>query len=751
MQSVSHFPFSQGDLQMKNRYLHHQGWKILMAVMIALLTGVFLSGPVAAGNLDKLDTSLKLIPDDASFYTSMLRNREQLDAFSRSNAWAKIKSMPSVQMGLGMYQSQAQQPGSPVARFEAAQAHPEIKKLIKLAADMGSNEIFVYGGENFTDFVELSQYIVSNMRYGPAVLQATGEINHLNGEKIQAKLLLETLIDHMDLVEFPNVLVGFRLKNPAAANEALIKLEMFLNMGMEMVPKLKGHLNKETIGEQEYLVLRVDGKMIPWEAVPMNDLKQLVEDENDLKKLVEHVKNMNFVLALGVRENDLIVSLGSSDDCIKNLGSSERLIDMPEFKPLEKFADKQLTGVSYISKPLVQQINNNAKNIGDLRDFLVQMLPLANLPEDQANQLAKDIESMSADLIDMLPEMGSIMACQFMTDNGYEGYKYAWGNFPDIDGSKPLGLLKHMGGNPILGLVGRGKVSLENYDMMAKWGKVGLKYAEELGLPRLPEKERAKASALLTDLKPLLKRLNTATRDMLMPALADGQIGLVIDAKLESKQLIKSLPALDKELPIPEPALIFGVSNPELLEKAMGEYRGIYNDLLDLVCKQPELPPDAVQKIKNFKWPEAKVAKIAGGSIYSYSLPEEWGVDGNIVPNAGLSNNVAVLAISTRQTETLLREIPPKVGGVLKETDRPLAMAGWLDWTELLRSATPWVNYALGKMTDQQLGGQKESVISQVQTVLEVLSTIKSITSETYIEDGCIVKHSMVEIHDLGK
>ena len=77
-----------------------------------------------------------------------------------------------------------------------------------------------------------------------------------------------------------------------------------------------------------------------------------------------------------------------------------------------------------------------------------------------------------------------------------------------MDGSKPLGLLKHVGGNPILGIVGRRKVSLEHYDTMEKWAKVGWKYMEELALPRVPEEEREKVTAFLNDLKPLLIRLN---------------------------------------------------------------------------------------------------------------------------------------------------------------------------------------------------------------------------------------------------
>lgn len=708
-------------------------------------------GLVNAGELDKLDTSLKLIPADAAFYSTMLRNGEQVEALLHSNAWAKIMSMPSVQMGLAAYNMQAQQPGSPVSRFEDVRQNPEVKKLINLAADMGSNEIFIYGDKNCYKAIELAQYVVSAMRYQPAILQAGGKAREYGPNKLNAKVVLDALIAHQDLVEFPNVLIGFRLKKPSAANEALIKLEMFLNMALVAVPKLNGHLKRETIGDVEFLVLRVDGKMIPWEKIPRNEIQKLVDNKADLDKFIEHVKKMEFVLALGVREKDLLVSIGSSLDCIKKLGAGERLVDRPEFKPLEKFADKRLTGIDYVSKQFIEQINGNEKNIDDLRDFLGQMVPLAHFPQDKNSQIIQDLGSLSADIKNAMPKMGAIMAFDFLTDNGYEGYQYNWGTHPNMDGSKPLSLLSHVDGNPILGIVGRRKVSVEQYDGMVKWGQIAWKYMEELALPMVPAEERAKAQTLLTDLKPLLGRLNTAVRDMWIPALADGQLGLVIDAKFKSKQLHQSMPVLQKDMPMIEPALLVGVSNPELLKKAIGEFRGVYNDLLDLIARQQDVPPDVKKNIGLFKWPEPKVDKISIGSMYSYPLPGAWGVDKNILPNAGLSDNVAVITISSAQTDRLLKDTPLKVGGVLAKTDRPLAVAAWFDWSEFLAAVTPWVNYALEQIPEQQMAGQKELVVSQVRTVLEVLSTIKGLTVESYFEDNALVNHSLLEIHDLAK
>jgi hypothetical protein len=732
---------------MKKRFVHFQSPKILAVALIALLAGGWLAvGPAAAaGDLDKLDTSLKLIPANAAFYSSMLRNREQIDAIINSHAWAKIMAMPSVQMAKAMFEAQAQQPGTPAAQGMAALQNPETKKLIDLAMDMGSNEVFFYGDKDFVDFAKLLQRVVSALRYQPAILEMTGEGQGVHSDKLQAKAVLEALIQNRDLLYFPDIVIGFRLNNPDAAKEALIKLETILNLTLEAQPMLKGHFKKEKVGNYEYLVLRLDGKMVPWDELPLDEFKELVDDQSDWDKLLDHLKQMNFVLALGLRENCLLVSIGSSLDCINSLGSGQRLIDRPEFVPLGKFVDQRLVGIGYLSRELNAQLNNNAQQIDDLRDFLTQILPLANLPDEQSEKIEKDLGSLADDLKSTLPKLGAIMAFEFMTPSGLEGYRYNWGDHFKLVSTEPLSLLNHVGGNPLLGVISRSKVSIKDYDTFAKWVTVGGKYVEELLLPNIPDEERGKAQAFFKDLTPLLKRLNAAVRDKLLPSLADGQVGLVIDAKLKTKQLIGFMPPFEKEMPMVEPALLFGVSDADLLRQAVGEIYTLANDFLDLIRKhQPgSIPPD-------FKLPPAKLVQKSEGAIYSYPFPEGWGVDDNIVPNAGLSKNVAVLTLSPQQTRRLLKVMPLKVGGVLSQIDKPMAIAGWLDVSEVIGAATPWVQYILEQIPPEEMGGQKELIVAQVKTVLEVLRVVKSLTSESYLENNCLVTHSKLEIHDLS-
>lgn len=69
-------------------------------------------------------------------------------------------------------------------------------------------------------------------------------------------------------------------------------------------------------------------------------------------------------------------------------------------------------------------------------------------------------------------------------------------------------------------------------------------------VPKMPEKEQKKADEYIKTVLPLVKRLDKTTRELLYPALADGQTAFVLDAKLTSKQLQKNLPATEKPMPI---------------------------------------------------------------------------------------------------------------------------------------------------------------------------------------------------------
>ena len=716
----------------------------LSVLSLALVSTGWLQPRAAAADLDQLDTSLKLVPADAAFYSSMMRNREQYEAVVGSNAWAKIKEMPAVQMGLMFYNMQLSNPESGPAKFNEMMENPETRKIIDMVVDMASDEIFVYGDRSFTGFVQLFQDVNSAQTYGSLSALSAGE--PANAQKQQAGEVISTLVKDVNLIGVPNLIVGFRVKNADLAKEQLIKLETIGNIMLESREETKGRFKKTKVGDHEFLVLELDGGMIPWDEVPLDTFRNLEANEGDVDKLVERLKQSKLVVAIGLRGEYLVVSIGSSLDCLKKLGTGPRLIDRDEFKPLAKFADRRLTSIGYMSKAMNQRMNNQKRQIDDALKAVETLLPKAELSEEQQQRIRQDAKRMAADVKAFVPEVGAVTQFSFLVDGGVESYRYAWGDFGGLDGTKQLSLLQHVGGNPLLGIVLRQRVSPANYDLLSKWAKTAYGYFQEYGLPKMQENEREKLEKFLKEALPIVERLDKTNREMLIPALADGQLAFTIDGKMRSKQYCQNMPESKTPLPMLEPALVLGLSDANLFRAALRDYWDALGDLVEALrnVEGSNVP-------EGFQLPEPEVTEDSEGSFYSIPLPEEWGLDKQIVPNLGVSKDAAVFSFSPAQTTRLLKAAPLSVGGVLAKTNRPLAVAGWFDWAGLVDAATPWIDYALEKAPAMQNidEGNRQMVAVQVHTVLDVLKVLRTISNESFFENGALVSHTLVEIRDV--
>lgn len=720
---------------------------VRLSVLLTLVTIVAsVPSSAAAGDLAKLDTSLKLIPADASFYSSMLRNREQFEAIKNSNAWAKIMAMPIVKTGLGMYNAALQSPGSAPAIAHAMVNAPENRDTITLLTEMVSDEIFVYGDKSVIDSVRLFQIINTARSLGAMKGKLAADSEEKSMEQFQAGAAISALAKHADMIRVPNVVIGFRLKNTKRANEQLAKLEKVIQESLEGNEKTKDCLKKTEVAGHQSLVLTLEGSLAPWEMI-IDRLKEMEAEEGDAQKIIDHLEKSKLVVALCVRDGFLVVSIGSSVDALEKLGKGDKLIDRPEFKPLAKFADKRLAYVGYTSAVMNEQLADQQQNIANLLNMLDEFLPKTALKDDQKERVRKDAEKLAEDVKSILPKPGAKMGLSFLTDHGVEGYQYAWGDHGDLDSTKPLGLLEHIGGNPLFGLVSRQKTDVAEYDLLIKWVKIGYAYFDEFVMPTIPEPERKKAKKFLDAAIPLAERCDKVNREMLFPALADGQLGLVIDAKLKSGHFMKALPATEKPMPMLEPALVVGVSDPKLLVKAMGQYREIINGMIDAArqIEGSQIPP-------GIAIPEPTVTETSMGKVYSFALPAELGVDPQIVPNFGLSDKVAVASITRSHTERLLTSTPPAIGGLLAKTDRPIGFALWIHCADLLDAAKPWVDFGVDQATaDIDDEDQKKSVSEQVHTGVGLLKVLRNLTSEAYLEDDAIVIHTLAEIHDVEK
>jgi hypothetical protein len=483
--------------------------------------------------------------------------------------------------------------------------------------------------------------------------------------------------------------------------------------------------------------------MIPWDQVPVDELKKQVGSSGDVDKLLAQLKKQTLAVTLGIRENYLIFALGPNTDAVAALGHGKRLVDRPEWKRLEWLAAKPITQLTYMSQEVRARLLANQANFEAIAEQVEKALPATQLKKDQQQRIAKDLHQFATDLKAYMPKLGAAVGLGFLTGNGTEAYGYQWDDYRGaVVADQPLGLLEHLGGNPILGLVVRGKSSPANYDLLVRWLGVAWRYVEDFGVPQMSEKDRTEFKKFVGEVRPLLRRIDEVNRTMLIPALADGQFGLVVDAKLKSKQFLRNLPATEKPMPMVEPALVFGVSDPALLRKAAGEYARFVQGVLNAIDHVSPNPEDVL------KLPAPKITKNADGEVATYAFPKEWGVDAQIAPTFALSQKVAVVAFSSAEAQRLLKATPLAAGGVLADPKRPRAMALVCNWAALVDAATPWVEFGLEKAA-ASMGQQQEMIAVQVRTVLDVLKVFRSATSERYVDGGVVVEHARAEYRDL--
>jgi hypothetical protein len=722
--------------------------RFLGTALISLaMTGWFAVFPVRGADLDKLDTSMSLVPGDAAFYSAMLRNREQLDILLKSNAVAKLKALPAVQTLWKQAETQMEEPLSRIRQFYQ---QPENQELIALLADMAGQEIFCYGGPNSADFVDLLAQLYGTAQFQRVFSRMQGLAGAEEQTKAQIQALLDTLTENPGLLKVPDLVLGFKITDAKRAQAQMNRLEKLWQDQVEQIPPLKGRLKRAKVGGDDFLTLTLDGQMVPWDQIPFKDFEEKPGQYDDL---VKKLKQMKLTVSLGVRGKYLLLAVGASSAHVTQLSKGpNRLADRAELKPLARFADRRITGINYSSKALQAKAGMSKNDLNDLSKTVSDWLGQAGeMTDAQKKQLKKDLDDLAKDLKKFIPEPGATLGFSFLTDRGQESYQYDWSENLTADGSKPLTLLNHVGGAPILATVGRSKYSPEDYQLLVKWIKVANRYAEQFLVAKLEPEPKEKYEKLVKTIQPLLKRLDEVTSKMLLPALADGQAGLVLDAKLTSKNWVLLLPPTEQALPMLEPAIVIGVSDAALLRKAMGEYRSIANDLIAKVR-------EVVDEMPEFEIPAPQSRKGKGGDLYSYPLPGNLPLDRRLLPTAALSDKVAALTISNEHAERLLTSTPLKTeGGPLADLKRPLAMATYFNWAGLIDAVAPWVDMGLrmaGPLVDPVIGDVArgdQDLPTQVRTIMNVLRVFRTYTSATYLEDKVLVTHSETVFRDLEK
>jgi hypothetical protein len=697
--------------------------------------------------------SFQWVPDDVSFYGTMLRNGQQWEAMTKSNAWARLKSLPIVKQYTELAKGQLSD-NPQMALVKQIMDQPENKELIQLLNNLTADEVFMIGGHNWGDLLELYNKVNTAQNLGPLQMIASGKADFTdNYGKLQNKALLTALANNSKLIKIPDLIIGFKTPDPKKAENQLKRLETLAGFLVGLSEPLKNKFKRVQIGSGTFLTLELDGSLIPWDQIPFDDLDL---DKDQVKKLRGTLEKLTLHIHLGVSGDYVLLSLAGSPGLLGKLGGKgPKLGDREEFKPLAKYADKKLNSVGYTSKALRQSAQTDPRDLDAVVELTKALLEKVELDEKQKKKLIKDVAELMSEAKKSTPEVGASLSFAFSTDKGQEGYSIEYGKFAEK--AKPLTLLNHLGGSPLIAGVFRSETDLESYKTMVKVITTIYDHADEIAKTKLEGDAKEHYLKVTKAALPLLKRLDEITRTLYLPAVADGQVGMVIDAKWKSKQWIKAAPRLPIEAPMLEFGLIVGVSDSEKLVKAMTAYGKLFEDAVDVVR---ELAPDG--KVPEIKIPAPETVKKGGATLYYYPLPDHLGLDERVAPTAGVGPKVAVLTLSHQHADRLLASKPIQKKDTAFETDRPLLAATIFNWAGIVDALEPWAEVAIDMMpVEEQEKGDKDveapkkltpkEIKAHMKTIVEVLKVYKGTTTATYIEDGKRVTHSVSIVRDLDK
>jgi len=711
-----------------------------MICLGSLAVGLWLAGPAAAQSQLHEKTSLRFVPADVAAYSCILRGREMYDAVAQSRAVKLLLSQPFIQQAL----QELEEPKEEYEKWMKDSANVQLRDLL---VEMLSEEVFLVIDRDTIDVLALMQEIQGAQQLGQmldAMSIVTGDF--ATPRMNQMLLPLQMLDEERDRIRAPRIILGYKIQSPDAAEAQLARLEKLLKDAMAGEETFKDRLTREQIHGKSFLTLTLDGGMIPWDEMDLEELPEALPDEEiDLEGLFEQLKKKTLVVSLGRYQEYVLLSVGPNNDHLKQLGSGPKLIDALKLEPLRQNANRPLVSIAYGSAELAQATQLNEQDLDELKASADELVP-RDIDEKLRERILADIAELADDLKPSLPTPGDALAFSFLTDRGIEGYAYGWGETPTLDTSQPLSLLKHVGGDPAIFAINRVKGGTSDYATFAKWVGKLYEYIDMAFRANIPADEIETYDRVVTQLAPLVQRMNKTTKEDLIPALKDGQVAMVIDVKDTSKAWFAMMPKSDEPLPAPGVALVLGVSDPAKLKKAVGTY---FSSINEAILKINEIMPDDVPA---FQLPPPTTSEVDGGEVFSYRyLTMPVGFDPKVDPNAAIGKDVAALSLLRPQSERLLKETPLRVQSpLLQDTGRKLGSAVHVDFPALVDAFAAWTRYGQKLAKEENPDDEEiDAIYAQAVDVMRAISCFGGISSVTYDEDGATVNHYELRFQDL--
>jgi len=722
-----------------------------------VLAGLMVVMAVASGAAaETITPGAAVVPDDAAFLSATLRGREQYDRFINSNAFSALRDLPAVQKALDEFATQQTQPGNPLAMAAMFMQMPENKEAAELLQDMVATNTFVYGTPSWVTVAKLLKEVQQAQQAGNFAMLTNGM--GPDAQQATTGMIVKMLAENTDQIVIPDLVWGFQTTQHEAADRQLQRIEMLLKMFTQSQPMLANAIKRQSIGKGDYVTFRMaaDPTLL---RVGLSDLADELDLEAEVNAIVARVSELEFVIALGRVDDYVILSIGGGSKHLEKLSSSDNLLASEAFELVRKAQGEQLTGISYLSEDMVKVTSQSADDFKQVTGLIAPLVAAGKLPEAAQSDLEDLLESAADGYASRLLIPGAYLACSQLTDSGYAGEVWNWSQNLPWNSSQPLNLLEHVGGSPLAALAFRTETDPEAFEAAVAWLASLYELADKHLAGEADEDAQEGFKAFQEHILPLGSELAETIRSKFLPALANGQFGLVLDAKTTTTKIQKRLPASADPLPLIEPAIVLALDDATLFREGLSDLFALSDKLLAAIR---EIDENAVPS--GYQIPSPEQQDVTGGKLWNFALPDS-GLDEQIQMSIGVGEKVAVFSLVPQQAARLLTGEPLETAGSLTAFDKPLAAAAALDWVGLIDAIEPWVIFGARCGVVQNKGERldPESTIdsdvetdetkkdlAQIATILDVLRCLKAAAAETSVDGEVTVTRWQNKIEDLS-
>ena len=660
-----------------------------------------------------------MVPENCGYFATSLRLKQQWEAVRDSNAIAMLLELPTVQMAIGQLMRSPQWLELQQMRKQV----PQVQTGLDVLEDAFSQETFICLDERWPTFVSALSAIYLQM-----TLASMG-----NDPFAPPNAAVAATLEFAEDVRLPGVLLGFRLNDPARAQKLLAELVAQYASAVPLP------IATEEIGGATFHTLRLAAPMIPPPArKELNETLTMMEVPADrIKKLNLWIDKQTVAIAIGVRDDYLLISVDADAAQLATLGTQASLAQSEHFAPLRSYFQPGVVSLSYIHKDLT---NSGKIPVADALAGIEGALAWtgADLPPELPARLRKDAAGFLEDLNKGLPEAHAELSIAFF-NKGVESYSFG-ARMPTMDASRPLSILSSAGPAPLLAVAWHSLPSKEAYERLSHWIGVGYGYFEDFAVPNMSTSDLKQFRGFEETFLAVAQDMHETTLNQLIPAV-DACQGLFVLGSGGQLPMIPGVPvALPSPLRYPQPAFVFEINDAKQLTAAFASYRTSINKFMARMAEND-------RELLDTQLPAPQTREFGGGMLYSYPVPLPPQL--KLLPHAVVTKDRAVVAIAEAHSTALLKATPLPAGGVV-DLSAPAGSACWIDIAGITAMLFDDAEIGLHVMAssgeiDPQ---QAELVKSHLPVARKVLGVLRSYTSRTWIEGDTAVTHAWLHIED---